>query len=241
MRTLCLFAMFILQGGMIAFAQCADEPGPDGLSWEYETEKKDFSILSFLGNAFTPRVVQDVRAVRAYVRDERFVQLTKLCGDHRAIDAIYLRALKVAEYNIGRALFLAMAAALDHQNLDVRMPIVESIKMPLTFEEDSLFKARTKNLPSRLYPDSPTDDHGDKDKLQHFFGSAYISYITESREIARSTGNMVEWGEAQFVVGGADDMRDRKANKQGERFGNDLLSVKTLLPSDYLSLPVKIE
>jgi len=233
--------MLVVVWSVPARSQCDDNPGPNGLSWDYETEKKSFSIFGFLGDAFTPRIVLDVKAIRMYVRDGRFVELTRLCGDHRAVDAIFLRSLRIAEYNIGRALFLSMAATVEHQNLDVRMPVIESVKLPLTFEEDSLFKARTRNLPSRLYSDSPNDEHGDKDKLQHFFGSAYIAYATESREFARSTGNVVEWGEAQFVVGGANDTRDRRANKQGEKFGHDLLTVKTLLPSDYLNLPVKID
>ena len=241
MRTLSLIVVLLVAGSSPSRSQCDNDPGPNGLTWEYEAEKKSFSVFGFLGDAFTPRIVLDAKAIRAYVRDERFLQLTNLCGDHRAVDAIYLRALKIAEYHIGRALFLSMVATVEHQNLDVRMPLIESLKLPLTFEEDSLFNARTRNLPSRLYPDSPTDDHGDKDKLQHFFGSAYIAYATESREFAGSAGNVVEWGEAQFVVGGADDVRDRRSNKQGETFGHDLLSVKTLLPSDYLNLPVKFE
>ncbi|HXG37507.1 MAG TPA: hypothetical protein VNL36_01915 [Bacteroidota bacterium] len=238
-RTIPLLVLLMMFGTVSSWSQCDDRPGPDGLSWDYETEKKSFNLFKFLADAFTPRIVQDVNAMRAYVRDSRFAELTRRCGDMRAVDAIYLRALKIAEYNIGRALFLSMVACFEHQQLDIRMPLVGSVQMPLSFEEDSLFKARIKNLPSRIYPDTPNDSHGDKDKLQHFFGSAYLAYASESPEFARSTGNVVEWGEAQFVVGGADDPRDRRANKQGARFGHDLLSVKTLLPSDYFSLPVK--
>jgi hypothetical protein len=229
----------LVLGSAPAWSQCDDRPGPDGLGWDYETEKKSFNLFKFLGDAFTPRIVQDINAMRAYVRDSRFAELTRRCGDMRAVDAIYLRALKIAEYNISRALFLSMIACVEHQNLDIRIPLVGAVRMPLSFEADSLFKARIANLPARLYHDTPNDPHGDRDKLQHFFGSAYLAYVSESPEFSRSTGNVIEWGEAQFVVGGADDPRDRRANKQGARFGHDLLSVKTLLPSDYLSLPVK--
>lgn len=225
----------------VARSQCDGTAGPDGLTWEFEADKKAFSVLGFLGDTFTPRIVIDVKAIRNYIRDERFARLTSLCGDMRAVDAIYLRALRIAEYNIGRALFLSLAATAEHQNIDLKIPVIGSMRMPLTFEEDSLFRARIGNLPSRLYDDTPNDAHGDKDKLQHFFGSAYIAYASESPEFARSTGNVVEWGEAQFVVGGADDPRDRRANKQGSTFGHDLLSVKNLLPSDYFSLPVRVE
>ncbi len=134
-----------------------------------------------------------------------------------------------------RALFLSLMGTLEHRDVHVRMPVLGFIKMPLTFEEDSLFKSRYRNLPSRIYADTPRE--GDRDKLQHFFGSAYISYASESRELAQTTGDLIEWGEAKFVVGGVDDPRDRRSNKHGERFGHDLLTVKNLLPSDYLNSP----
>ncbi|MBI5464835.1 MAG: hypothetical protein HY966_07795, partial [Ignavibacteriales bacterium] len=81
----------------------------------------------------------------------------------------------------------------------------------------------------------------DKDKLQHFFASAYLAYASESAELARTTGNLVEWAEAKFIVGGADDWRDRRSNEQGKSFGRDLLVVKTLLPTDYLQLGLEKE
>jgi hypothetical protein len=55
--------------------------------------------------------------------------------------------------------------------------------------------------------------------------------------LTRTTGNFIEWFEKYFVVGGADDPRDKRANKHGKSFGRDLLVVKTLLPSDYLTSP----
>lgn len=219
-------------------AQCDGKPGPDGLSWDFdEAEKEKFSIVRFLSNVVTPDLIKDTRRIRTYVRDERFAVLLKRCGEMRAIDAIYLKALKVAEHSVGRALFLALVATLEHRDIDLKVPIIGSVGLPLTFEEDSTFNARMNNLPSRIYADSSPE--GDRDKLQHFFGSAYIAYTSESREFARTSGDLVEWGEAKFVVGGVDDDRDRRANSQGERFGHDLLTVKNLLPSDYLNLPYR--
>ncbi|MBI3585710.1 MAG: hypothetical protein HY088_01105 [Ignavibacteriales bacterium] len=222
-----------------AFAQCDGKPGPDGLTWNFdEKEKESFSLLRFIGSVFTPQLIQDTRQIRAYVRDERFGMLLKRCGDMRAIDAIYQKALKITDYSIGRALFLSMMATLEHRNLDLKAPLFGVIRLPLTFEEDSLFKARMANLPSKIYSDTPEGESGDKDKLQHFFASAYLAYASESPEFARASGNLVEWGEAKFIVGGADDPRDKRANQQGEHFGHDLLSVKNLLPSDYFSFLV---
>jgi hypothetical protein len=206
------------------------------LSWDFdELEQQGFSVGRFFADAVTPQLISDTKRIRTYVRDERFRMLLQRCGDLRTVDGIYLKSLRIADHNIARALFLSMMGVLEHRNIDFRVPIVKSLSVPLTFEEDSLFRARYFNLPSRLYPDTPPE--GDRDKLQHFFASAYLSFATESSELSRTAGNLVEWGEAQFIVGGADDPRDKRANKQGERFGRDLLVVKTLLPSDYLTLP----
>ncbi len=221
-----------------AVAQCDGKPGADGLTWNFDDgDKEPFNLLRFIGGVFTPDLIKETKQIRAYIRDRRFAELVKRCGAARAMDFIYLRALKISDHNLTRALFLSMIGCLDHQNVDLRVPVIGIVDVPLTFEEDSSFIARYRNLPSRLYDDTPRE--GDKDKLQHFFGSAYIAYASESRELARTSGDLIEWGEARFVVGGVDDPRDRRSNKQGERFGHDLLTVKNLLPSDYLNLTIE--
>lgn len=238
MKKLLLVGVLITLFNAFSFGQCDGKPGPDGLTWNYdEGEKEKFSLFRFIGSVFTPDLIKETRQIRAYIRDPRFVVLMKRCGEMRAVDAIYLKALKIADHNIARALFLSLVGTLEHRNVDVKIPVVGAVGVPLTFEEDSLFNARFSSLPSRLYVDTPPE--GDRDKLQHFFGSAYIAYASESRELARSSGDLVEWGEARFVVGGADDPRDHRANKQGERFGHDLLTVRNLLPSDYWNLSIE--
>jgi hypothetical protein len=233
---LLLFLALAAQGSVRA--QCDGKPGPDGLSWDFdEAEKEKFSLLRFLGDVVTPDIYKDTRRIRAYIRDDRFGILFRRCGEMRAIDAIYLKALKIAEHSVGRALFLSLVAVLEHRDLELKVPIVGSIGLPLTFEEDSVFNARMRHLPANIYADTPPE--GDRDKLQHFFGSAYIAYASESREFARTSGDLIEWGEAKLVVGGVDDDRDRRANSQGERFGHDLLTIKNLLPSDFLNLPYR--
>jgi hypothetical protein len=236
MRNFFFLTLLLIVVRGASLAQCDGKPGPDGLTWDFdEGEKEEFSLPRFLGGAVTPDLIKDTRQIRAYIRDPRFGVLLKRCGDMRAVDAIYLKCLKIADYNLARALFLSLLGTLEHRDIYMKMPLFGFIKVPLTFEEDSLFNTRYRNLPSRLYPDTPRE--GDRDKLQHFFGSAYLSYASESRDLARTTGDLIEWGEAKFVIGGVDDPRDRRANKHGERFGRDLLTVKNLLPSDYLNAP----
>ena len=219
-----------------ARAQRIDGNNPDALSWDFdEVESEGFSIGIIFSEIFIPQIVIDTKHIRQYILDERFQVLRNRYGDMRTIDAIYLKSLKIADYNIARALFLSFLAVLEHHTVDFKMPIVSPLKVPLTFEKDSVFFTRIKHLPTHVYSDSPTTYGGDRDKLQHFFGSAYLSYTSEAPQFAMAIGNFIEWGEPIFIVGGTDDPRDKYANKQGESFGRDLLVVKTLLPSDYLT------
>jgi hypothetical protein len=145
---------------------------PDSLTWDFDTDTASgFSIIRLLSDTFTPQIVIDTRHIRDYVRDRRFHTLLAQWGDVRAIDAIYQKSLKIADYNIARALFLSMMAVLEHRNIDLKMPVVKSVAIPLTFEEDSLFSARVMNLPSLIFADSPNTPEGDRDKLQHFFAT----------------------------------------------------------------------
>ena len=217
-------------------AQHVDSNYANVTSWDFDGGKSEgFSISAFFSDIFTPQIIIDTKHIRQYILDERFQVLRNRCGDMRTIDAIFLKSLKIADYNIVRALFLSLMAVLEHRKVDVKIPIVSSLKVPLTFEKDSVFSARIKHLPTHVYSDSPTTPEGDRDKLQHFFGSAYLSYVSEGPGFTRTAGNLIEWGEAAFIVGGTDDPRDKRANKHGESFGQDLLVVKTLLPSDYLT------
>ncbi len=236
LKCICIFTWLLLLLLSVASAQKIDSNYVNVLSWDFDEENNEgFSIGSFLAEIFTPQIITDTRYIRKYIIDERFQVLRNNYGDMRALDAIYLKALKISDHNIARALFLSLAAVLEHRNVDIKIPIIKFLRIPLTFEKDSIFNARIKHLPIHIYSDSPAIPAGDRDKLQHFFGSAYLSYVTEAPDFARTAGNLIEWGEAVFIVGGADDPRDKRANKQGEKFGEDLLTVTNLLPSDYLT------
>jgi hypothetical protein len=227
-----IFSIFALCPMQTGVAQCDDE-NASGINWDFdEAQSQTFSLGSYISETFTPQILSDSKRMREYISDERFNILRMQCGDMRAVDAIYLKALKIGEYNIARALFLSLVAVLDRRKVEVKLPIISSIELPLSLESDSIFTKRFKHLPSKVYSDTPNE--GDKDKLQHFFASAYLTFVSEAPKLARSTGNLVEWGEAKIVVGGTDDPRDKRANKHGEKFGRDLIVVKTLLPSDYL-------
>jgi hypothetical protein len=232
-----MLAFFFLVAGLfVTYAQSDGKDSLNGLSWNFDEDKSEgFSIGIFISEIFTPQIIVDAKKIRQYIIDERFHILRNRCGDMRAVDAIFLKSLKIAEYNIARALFLSLMAVLEHRKVNLKIPIINSLEVPLTFEKDSIFLARIQHLPNHIYSDVSVNREGDRDKLQHFFGSAYLSYVSEAPEFARTVGNLIEWGEAAFVVDGTNDPRDKRANKQGECFGRDLLVVMTLLPSDYLT------
>jgi len=210
----------------------------DSISWDYDgRDSKDRSVGAVASDIFIPKIITDTKLIRAYIRDERFQMLRERFGDMRAIDAIYLKSLKIADYNIARALFLSLMAVLEHRKVNLKLPILKLLDIPLSFEGDSVFYSRIRHLPARLYPDTPKGANGDRDKLQHFFGSAYLSYATEAPKFALTVGIIIEWGEATFVIEGSDDFRDKRANRQGGSFGRDLLVIENMLPSDYLTFP----
>jgi len=232
----CICICFLLLLFSNIHAKHIDSNYADVTSWDFDEENsEDFSIVTFLTEIFTPKIVTDIKYIRQYIIDERFQILRDRYGDIRALDAIYLKSLKIADHNMARALFLSLMAVLEHRNVDVKMPVFSFLRVPLTFEKDSIFTARVKHLPTHIYSDSPAALEGDRDKLQHFFGSAYLSYVSEAPEFTRIAGNLIELGEETIIVGGSEDPRDKRANRQGERFGEDLLIVTNLLPSDYLT------
>jgi hypothetical protein len=133
-------------------AQSNDSEQTDSTSWNYNgKDMGGCSIGDFISDVFTPRILADTKNIRAYIRDERFQMLRLRYDDMRAVDAIYLRSLKIADYQVARALFLSFLAVLEHLNVEVKLPILRSITVPLSFEAASVFYARIEHLPTHIY------------------------------------------------------------------------------------------
>ena len=108
--------------------------------------------------------------------------------------------------------------------------------MPLPHSVDSIFNLKNKNLPKYLFYDTPKNDFGDKDKLAHFFGSAYLSYSTSWFDITQIIGIFVEDFEEKFYIQSRADPRDIRADNLGNMFGKALRKNKELLPSQVLAV-----
>ncbi len=193
-----------------------------------------FSIFRFVGRLFLPPLVKDEIKLKRYIRDGRFIKIRRYYGDPVAVDAIFQKAVQLVDYNIHDALLITVFATMDHRRVGVKIPLLGSLFLPLTGESDSSFRERWENLPSRLYDGKDAGGGDDKDKLQHFFGSAFITYALRSSASASLVGSFIEWGEGVFIIGGHSDWRDQRANEQGRLFGRSLGEDPTVLPSAYL-------
>ena len=208
----------------------AQETAPD-------TRDVGRSLLQGLSPLLVVKVVADCARLKEYITSDEFAAIRRGAGDLVAVDALYDRALDLSWHNIPEALFISAFATMDHRRVGVRLPGIGALLwFPLTSEFSGDFSLRLRALPSRLYPDTPNDPGGDRDKLQHFFGSAFLAYSAKSNDPAERVGDFVEDTEEEFIVGGVNDVRDKRSNGHGRRFGLMLLADENALPSKYFLL-----
>jgi hypothetical protein len=195
------------------------------------------AVLTFLSPILLPKVFQDCFVLREYVRSGELAAARRAYGDLYAVDCVFDRAMRLCWNNVYESLLVSTFALMDHRRFGVRLPLPGPVLwFPLTSEFERDFRARVDSLPSHLYRDTPPGREGDRDKLQHFFGSAFLTAMTESPEEADRFGLFVEWGEDLFIVGGVSDERDVRANRQGERFALRLLTDHDTRPSAFFAL-----
>lgn len=188
--------------------------------------------FEFLFTYFPPFFIQNTLELKEFVRSNTFTRLREVYGDPQAVDAIFIRSMALTKDNPTISLLLATVACFDHQHIGLKIPVF-SLFFPLTNESDDEFRQRVDNLPVRLYDDTPVYFGGDRDKLQHYFGSAFISNLFESSQPAARVAHFIEYGEDAIIVEGAYDERDLRANCQGGEFGLALLRNNHRLPSEF--------
>jgi hypothetical protein len=161
---------------------------------------------------------------RAWVRDY-LPESNDSLSDLDRVDMIYLRALRESGGDHGRALLASLFAVFEHHTI----PLSIGINLPLTLEPTGAFQRRVARLPGRLFADMPAGN--DRDKLQHFFASAWLAWTLDGTAVADLIGLGIEVGEDAFVRGGANDRRDVRANRLGQHFAELLHNYPTALPS----------
>lgn len=222
-------AAAISQEGGSPVAVAADSSGEVGEGFPLS------GLVTVLAPVLLPKFAADAYRLKEFVRSGEFAEVRSTLGDPAAVDTLFSRAKELSWGNLYEALLISALATLDHRRVGVRLPLIGPLLwLPLTSEFDDDFRSRLAALPTRLYSDTPSDSAGDRDKLQHFFGSAFLAAVSESRDAARRVGEFVEWGEERFIVGGVTDERDLRADRQGQEFGIRVLARKGERPSQYL-------
>ncbi len=171
------------------------------------------------------------RKLREFIRSDDFKKFKEKFGDKSAVDLIYKKALVLCDYNIADALLISGLATLDHRKINFKIPLL-GFKIPifLTSETEKNFKKRLENLPAYVFSDTLND----RDKLQHFFLSAYLSYLNGGAKTADKIGILIEEGE-KIGLSLVRDERDILANRCGQDFGLSLHKNPFALPSRFLN------
>ncbi len=212
----------------------AQEVPPDSAdSLNRYLQFEDPAPLSCLFTYFPPFFIQNDLTLKEFIRSNEFREIRKRYGDKRAMDAIYVRAMQLTNNNTTIALFLATLATFDHLLVGLKVPVF-NLAFALSNESDEEFQLRIRNLPRTLFDDTPPGKYGDRDKLQHFFGSAFLTVLFESPQSAERFGEFVEIEEEKFIVGGVNDIRDLNADRCGQRFGMALLDDNRRFPTEFL-------
>ena len=201
---------------------------------------KQFTILILFisSSCFAQSKIDDgIYSLSYFIASEEFKKLSETKNDFELIDSLFLRSVEFFEMNYSDALLAISFATLPFKNMPLKAPVFNfRISIPLPSVSDSVFHVKVDHLPKNVFYDTPAGAFGDKDKLAHFFGNAFLSYNFNLVDIAGFAGIFVELFEESFKVAGGMSSRDLTANVLGEVFGNALQNNKSILPSQVLKL-----
>lgn len=155
------------------------------------------------------------------------------CGnDLEKIDSLYNKAVIFFNKDTSDALLALTFATLPFQEMKINIPIIGVIPLKLPSVKGELFFKKRKNLFGNVFFDSPKTNFGDKDKVAHFFGNAFLGYSSNFLNPSKFLGVFVELFEDRFKSSNGVDRRDLQSNLLGELFGKSLKNNSNILPSD---------
>lgn len=168
-----------------------------------------------------------------YIASDDFKELKKNYSDLDLTDSLYYKALKFWEGDVSESLLSLTFACLPFNIIKLDLKLFK-LDLFLPSPNQQVFQKRLENLPSKLFFNSPTNDFGDKDKLSHFFGNAFLHYNVSLFNFSKFMGIFVEKTEQSFFSNGGFDKRDIIANHLGEIFSEMLKLNKHSKPSKAL-------
>ncbi len=190
---------------------------------------------SMLGRIIEPRLLRVTDEMREYIRSDSFPAASRDEGSElRHIDMLFEKGMEISRNNVNTALLAISIAVLNRTSFEPKFPMIGRVRIPLPAEDSTDAASRIRKLPRYFFGDSPKDKWGDSAKLVHFFGSAYLTYVTGARIIPDEVGVWIEEGETAFRLDSLDQKRDVFINRLGQRFGQALSEGRNVLPSDFL-------
>ena len=178
-----------------------------------------------------------VNYLSEFIASDYFLELKATNKDLSLVDSMYLRTIRYYDYDYQEALLALTFATIPFRKVPLVVPLINArIYYPLISANDSISNLKNQNLPGRLFYDSPTDTGGDKDKLAHFFGNAFIGYAENILKLADVFGYFVEAFEEDFKAQSEVDFRDVDVNWYGVLFGEMLETNKNVLPSQIMTI-----
>ncbi|MHB8579585.1 MAG: hypothetical protein ACYDA4_06955 [Ignavibacteriaceae bacterium] len=200
-----------------------------------------FIFIFILSNSFSfsfpqqSKLSKAVNNLSSFMASNSFKKLRLKNNDLALADTIYVRALKYDNYNYQEALFDLTFAVIPYNKVHVEIPLLDAIVVyRLPSAPENIYLLKNKNLPKQLFFDTPQNNFGDKDKLAHFFGSAFISYSSNIFDLGNLIGYFIEVFEQDFEVQDSIDPRDLQTNKLGNIFGEILKHNKNIMPSEVM-------
>jgi hypothetical protein len=180
-------------------------------------------------------ISKTVNYISSYIASDDFIHMKNEINDLFVTDSIYVTALKFKENDYTETLLALSAATLPYREVPIVIPLINSVwNYPIVSANDSVYNLKNKNLPTNFFYDTPQNEYGDKDKLAHFFGFAFLEYSTLIFDFGNLIGNFIEAFEEDFKIQSSIDYRDLEVNFLGKCFGKLLKKDKSVLPSQIL-------
>ncbi len=179
------------------------------------------------------KLSKSINYLSEFIASDYFNNLDSTVNDLSLVDTLFRRAVHYRDKDYSEALLSLTLATVPYKKVPIHLPLIRTlIQYPLTSVSDSVFLLKNRNLPKNLYFDTPDNKFGDKDKLAHFFGSAFLAYNSSIFDLGDLIGYFVEVFEEEFKVQSVIDNRDMMTNKLGYIFGTFLKTKKSILPSN---------
>lgn len=201
-----------------------------------------YSLLAFIFlagslNAQVTSLGRSVKFLSEKIASEEFRILKTGINDFALIDSIYSFALQFVDGDISESLLELSFTTIPYNRIPVIIPLIRlKIDIPLVSIAEPGFSLKNQNLPGKLFFDTPDGNLQDRDKLAHFFGSAYLAYNSRIFDITEIIGIFVEDFEETFYVQSSVDPRDIRTDMLGNIFGKVLRKNRKVQPSEIFAI-----